>query len=57
MKEWLVRLEGDVENFTNVPTTLRSMTQTRSMLSKTNNFLRQYNAKSAMRALNRQQMR
>ena len=40
MKEWIVRTGKDSDAYSAVPTTVRSMSQTQSMMSKTNKFLR-----------------
>ena len=51
-KEWIIRSDHDANVYSNVPTTLRAMSQTRSMMSKTNAFLRQFSTKNAMKAIN-----
>lgn len=52
MKEWIVRTDSDASAYTMLPTTLRSMSMTRSMMSRTNSFLKNItnNSKSALRA-------
>ena len=53
MKEWVVRTDTDASVYSNVATTLRSFSQTRSMISKTNQLMRSMGTKSAMRIINK----
>ena len=53
MKEWVVRMDADASVYSNVATTLRSFSQTRSMMSKTNQLMRSMGTKSAMRIINK----
>ena len=52
MKEWVVRIDRDAYAYTSVPTTMRSISQTRSMKSKTSLFLQQLNTNQAMKVIN-----
>jgi len=57
-KEWIIRTGfPDANSYSAVPTTLRSMSQTHSMMVKTNKLLRSLNTASAMKAINQGGMR
>lgn len=43
MKEWVVRVDRDAYAYSAVPTTMRSVSQTRSVKSNTSLYLRQLN--------------
>ncbi len=51
MKEWIVRTDRDAGAYTALPSSIRSYSQTSSMKAKTNAYLRQINAKSAMKVI------
>jgi len=44
MKEWVVRVDRDAAAYTAVPSTLRAMSQTKSLAQQTTAFMRQLNA-------------
>ena len=49
MKEWILRTDKDATAYTAVATTLRSMSQTQSMMAKTGKLMRQLNTASAIK--------
>jgi len=53
MKEWVVRVDRESNAYSAIPTTMKSMSMTRSMYSKTNQFMRGYNSKSAFKIINK----
>ena len=51
-KEWIVRSDSDKNAYSVMTSTVRSLSMTRSMLSRTNSFLRNLNNRSAARLEN-----
>ena len=52
-KEWVVRVDRESSAYSAIPSTLKSMSMTRSMYSRTNQFMRGFNSRSALKIINK----
>ena len=52
MKEWIVRSDREPNAYTALPTTMRSVSMTKSMMSQQNAFLRKLSTQTAMKTIN-----